>query len=57
MPVTRRRLLQALGATAGLAGSGAGGVALLDSEVLPGRSVLNRALGRSTAAGPADCTR
>ncbi|OKI81637.1 alpha/beta hydrolase [Micromonospora sp. CB01531] len=52
MPVTRRRLLQSFGATAGLAGLGAGGVALVDAEVLPGRSVLNRTLGRCDARPP-----
>ncbi|MFE9692968.1 alpha/beta hydrolase [Micromonospora sp. NPDC005806] len=52
MPLTRRRLLQAFGAAAGLTGLGAGGVALVDAEVLPGRSVLNHALGRCDAHPP-----
>lgn len=37
---------------AGVAGLGAGGVALVDAEVLPGRSVLNQALGRCDARSP-----
>jgi len=52
MPLTRRRLLRSLGAAAGIAGVGAGGVALVDAEVLPGRSVLNRTLGRCDARPP-----
>ncbi|MGW5672821.1 alpha/beta hydrolase [Micromonospora sp. NPDC003776] len=52
MPVTRRRLLQAAGAAVGLAGLGAGGVALVDAGVLPGRSVLDHALGRCDARPP-----
>ncbi|MFG3602445.1 alpha/beta hydrolase [Micromonospora chersina] len=52
MPLTRRRLLQALGLAAGLTGLGGGGVALVDAEVLPGRSVLNHALGRCNARPP-----
>ncbi|MFU8873999.1 alpha/beta hydrolase [Micromonospora sp. SL4-19] len=52
MPVTRRRLLQSLGIAAGVAGLGAGGVALVDAEVLPGRSVLNHRLGRCDARPP-----
>ncbi|MFU8851180.1 alpha/beta hydrolase [Micromonospora sp. SL1-18] len=52
MPLSRRRLLQSLGAAAGLAGLGAAGVALVDAEVLPGRSVLNQALGRCDARPP-----
>ena len=56
MRLTRRRLLQSFGAAAGLAGLGAGGVALVDAEVLPGRSVLNHALGRCDAR-PSDAPR
>lgn len=52
MPVTRRRLLQAAGAAVGLAGLGAGGVTLVDAGVLPGRSVLDHALGRCDARPP-----
>lgn len=52
MPITRRRLLQSLGAAVGVTGLGAGGLALVDAEVLPGRSVLNHALGRCDAAQP-----
>ncbi|RZU76307.1 S-formylglutathione hydrolase FrmB [Micromonospora kangleipakensis] len=52
MPVTRRRLLQSLGAAVGVTGLGAGGLALVDAEVLPGRSVLNHALGRCAARPP-----
>ncbi|WP_319463265.1 alpha/beta hydrolase [Micromonospora sp. RTP1Z1] len=52
MPVTRRRLLQSLGAAVGVTGLGAGGLALVDAEVLPGRSVLNHALGRCDAPPP-----
>jgi S-formylglutathione hydrolase FrmB len=36
----------------GLLGSSAGGVALVDAELLPGKSVLNDALGRCDAAPP-----
>ncbi|SBT42621.1 alpha/beta hydrolase [Micromonospora narathiwatensis] len=52
MPLTRRRLLRSLGAAAGIAGVGAGAVALVDAEVLPGRSVLSRTLGRCDARPP-----
>ncbi|MFR9776395.1 alpha/beta hydrolase [Micromonospora sp. MS34] len=52
MPITRRRLLQAAGAAVGVAALGAAGVALVDAEVLPGRSVLNHALGRCDARAP-----
>jgi S-formylglutathione hydrolase FrmB len=50
--ITRRAALGALGGTAGLAALGAGGVALVDAEVLPGRSVLNNALGRCDPPAP-----
>ncbi|MFC4150160.1 alpha/beta hydrolase [Micromonospora mangrovi] len=52
MPVTRRRLLTSLGTVVGVAGLGAGGLALVDAEVLPGRSVLDHALGRCDAPPP-----
>lgn len=52
MAITRRRLLTSLGAAVGVTGLGAGGVALVDAEVLPGRSVLNHALGRCDAPSP-----
>ncbi|MFJ8577979.1 alpha/beta hydrolase [Micromonospora sp. NPDC093277] len=52
MALTRRRLLQSLGAAAGIAGVGAGGIALVDAEVLPGRSALNQTLGRCNAREP-----
>ncbi|MEU3455192.1 alpha/beta fold hydrolase [Micromonospora sp. NPDC006766] len=52
MPLSRRRLFQSLGAAVGLVGLGGAGVALVDAEVLPGRSVLNHALGRCDARPP-----
>ncbi|MGC5022519.1 hypothetical protein [Micromonospora sp. DT47] len=51
MPITRRRALTWMGAALGAA---AGGVALVDARVLPGRSVLNQALGRCAAEAPPD---
>jgi S-formylglutathione hydrolase FrmB len=52
MPLTRRRALLALGGAAGLAGLAGGALTLVDAEVLPGRSVLNNALGRCDAEIP-----
>lgn len=52
MPLSRRRLLAFLGASTGAAGLGAGGLALVDAGVLPGRSALDRALGRCDAPAP-----
>ena len=52
MRVSRRAALLALASAGGLLGLGAGGVALVDAEVLPGRSALNRALGRCAAPAP-----
>ncbi|TWG27515.1 S-formylglutathione hydrolase FrmB [Micromonospora palomenae] len=53
MPITRRRALAWLGVAFGAAATCAGGAALVDAAVLPGRSVLNQALGRCAAADPA----
>jgi S-formylglutathione hydrolase FrmB len=51
--ITRRAALGMLGGVAGLAALGTAGVALVDAEVLPGRSVLNNVLGRCDAPAPA----
>jgi enterochelin esterase-like enzyme len=50
--ITRRAALLTLGGAAGLAAAAGTGLALVDAEVLPGRSVLNNALGRCRAPGP-----
>ncbi|NJC74280.1 esterase family protein [Planosporangium thailandense] len=52
MLITRRTALRSLGGAVGLLGLSAGGVALVDAELLPGKSVLNHALGRCDAAPP-----
>ena len=52
MRITRRTALLSLGGAVGLLGLSAGGVALVDAEVLPGKSALNDALGRCAAAPP-----
>jgi S-formylglutathione hydrolase FrmB len=46
-----------LGGAVGLLGVSAGGVTLVDAELLPGKSVLNDALGRCDAARPATALR
>jgi enterochelin esterase-like enzyme len=50
--ITRRAALTALGGAAGLLALGGTGIALADAGVLPGRSVLNNALGRCDAPTP-----
>ncbi|WP_203916295.1 alpha/beta hydrolase [Rugosimonospora africana] len=56
--ISRRRALLALGVGSGLVVAAAGaGVALVDAEVLPGKSVLNNTLGRCDAAAPAAALR
>jgi S-formylglutathione hydrolase FrmB len=57
MRMTRRTALTSLGAAIGLLGLSAAGVALVDHEVLPGKSVLNVALGRCSAPSPPDALR
>jgi pimeloyl-ACP methyl ester carboxylesterase len=52
MLMTRRTALMSLGGAIGLLGLSAGGVALVDTELLPGKSVLNHALGRCDATRP-----
>jgi S-formylglutathione hydrolase FrmB len=52
MPITRRAALMSLGGAVGLMGLSASGVALVDKELLPGKSVLNNALGRCAAGRP-----
>jgi S-formylglutathione hydrolase FrmB len=52
MLITRRTALMSLGGAMGLLGLSAGGVALVDAELLPGKSALNNALGRCDAARP-----
>jgi S-formylglutathione hydrolase FrmB len=50
--ISRRAALTTLIGAAGLAAIGGAGVALVDADVLPGRSVLNNALGRCDAPAP-----
>lgn len=50
--ISRRAALITLAGGAGLVAVGGTGVALVDAEVLPGRSVLNNALGRCDAPAP-----
>ena len=50
--ISRRAALTTLVGAAGLVALGGAGVALVDAEVLPGRSVLNDALGRCDAPAP-----
>lgn len=51
--ISRRTALVTLGAGAGLAAAAGAGAALVNAEVLPGKSVLNHALGRCDAPEPA----
>ena len=55
--ITRRAAITAVGGAAGLIVLGGTGLALVDAEVLPGRSVLNNALGRCDAPQPPDSLR
>jgi len=52
MLLTRRQALMSLGGAIGLFAVSAGSIALVDAELLPGKSVLNDALGRCDAARP-----
>ncbi|SBT40178.1 alpha/beta hydrolase [Micromonospora auratinigra] len=52
MPLSRRALLRTAGAAAALTGLGAGGAALVDAEVLPGKATLDNLLGRCDARAP-----
>jgi S-formylglutathione hydrolase FrmB len=52
MLMTRRAALMSLGGAIGVLGLSAGGVALVGTGLLPGRSVLNFALGRCGAERP-----
>ena len=49
MLMTRRTALMSLGGAIGLVGLSAGGLALVDQELLPGKSMLNLVLGRCDA--------
>jgi enterochelin esterase-like enzyme len=49
--INRRAALISVGGAVALLGLSAGGVALVDAELLPGKSALNDALGRCGAAG------
>jgi S-formylglutathione hydrolase FrmB len=51
--IPRRTALFALGGVSGLAVVAGAGLALVDAEVLPGKSALNSALGRCDAPAPA----
>lgn len=55
--VTRRAAMLSVGGALGLVGLSAAGAALVDAEFLPGKSVLNNALGRCDAAAPPDALR
>lgn len=46
MAMTRRALLGVLGAAGVVGGAATGGVVLVDRRVVPGRSALDRVLGR-----------
>jgi S-formylglutathione hydrolase FrmB len=52
MLMSRRTVLMSLGGAGGLIGLAAGGAALVDAEVLPGKSKLDEALGRCDAGRP-----
>ncbi|MEH0844233.1 alpha/beta hydrolase-fold protein [Micromonospora sp. CPCC 205711] len=54
MPITRRRALTLLGVAVGVTAASAGGIGLVGAGVLPGRSVLDHALGRCDASRPPD---
>jgi hypothetical protein len=49
MGISRRTALVSLACLGGLLGMGGSGVALVDAEVIPGKSALNTALGRCDA--------
>jgi S-formylglutathione hydrolase FrmB len=50
--ISRRAALLSLAGTGALLGLGGGSVALVDAEMLPGKAVLNSALGRCDAPAP-----
>jgi enterochelin esterase-like enzyme len=50
--MSRRAALVTLAGVAGLVGAAAGGIALVDAEVVPGKSKLDDALGRCDAPPP-----
>jgi Putative esterase len=52
MRMTRRTALMSLGGAIGVLGLGAGGAALVDTGLLPGKSALDDALGRCDAPRP-----
>jgi S-formylglutathione hydrolase FrmB len=52
MGISRRTALVSLACLGGLLGMGGSGVALVDAEVIPGKSALNTALGRCDAPQP-----
>src|SRR4051794_34015807 len=55
--LTRRTALITLGAAAGVAAAAGTGVALVEAAVLPGKSTLDRTLGRCAAPVPAGSLR
>jgi pimeloyl-ACP methyl ester carboxylesterase len=57
MRISRRAALISLGGVGALLGLAGGGIAMIDAEVLPGRSALNKAIGLCDAPVPSPSLR
>jgi hypothetical protein len=57
MRISRRAALISLGGAVGVLGLSSGGLALVDAELLPGKSALNKVLGRCDGPIPAPALR